>query len=721
MGQAVYGSAISTMVSMFFVGSNKKLSGLSMTWTTLKVLLKEPSIPFFCDSKKQVWVGSCLGGLQIYNPKTKNFDSYQHNPDDTLSIAGNDVRSISENADGNLWIAIKGKGVDLFDIKNKTFHHYNSKNNRLSNEYPFQVLNDSRGNLWVATGWGLSFLRKGERIFKNFYYRKSDTTTISSDETHSVYEDGQHNIWVGTSNGLNKFNYESQTFSRYRTGLENKHIASIISDKKNNIWVGTNKGISKFDPTTLQFTNYDQYYGLLSRQFIDRSCCKDKHNELFFGGSDGIDMFNPDSLKTEIRKPTVVLTDFRLFNKSFTYRDDSSKIDRHISYAKKILLNYSDNSIAFRYQAINLTEAANINYAYKLDGFDRNWIYDNEKREANYTNLSPGNYTFRVKAKFDNSEWSEKDTSIELDVIPTWWMTTWFKILMGLLVLTSTYAFVYFRIKRLHKQKVELEEIVAERTVEILHKNDLLNAQKISLEQKNDQLKNLNSTKDKLFSIISHDLRSPFNAILGFHSLLIRYYDDYSDTERQKMIRQVHSASNKVFELVENLLNWARIQTDSIHPCPVPFDVKEIILKKLDLHRDIAEAKGITMKHQLPDKLIAFADINLLKTTLRNLINNAIKFSQKGGSILVKASRNNQFIEISVTDSGLGMTQELIDTLFNLETTRTQHGTDGERGSGLGLVLCKEFVEKNKGILTVESQEGIGSTFSFTVPALPTE
>ena len=610
----------------------------------------------FKDSKHQMWVCNS-GGLQKYNPEHNNFDTYKHNPKDTLSIGSDNVVSVSEDRDGNLWLAFQGKGVDRFDLKTNTFHHYNKLNNHLSNDFAFQVLNDSRDNLWVVTAWGLSFLKKGEHLFKYFIDGK-DNSTLNSSETRTVYEDKLNNIWVGTSEGLNKFNYESQTFSRYSAGLKNNHVGSIISDNKNNIWVGTYSGISKFDQTTLQFTNYDQNYGLLSKQFIDRSCCKDNENELFFGGSEGVDTFNPDSLNPETRNPQVVLTDFKIFNKSITYKTDSNKINRHISYARKIVLNYDDNAFTFLYQAVNLTEALNINYAYKLDGFDRDWNYVEKLREANYTNLNPGKYTFRVKAKFENGDWNEKNTSIELIIIPAWWMTTWFKILMGLIVLTSAFALVFFRIKRLRHQKEELEILVVERTNEIQRKNELLN--------------NLNSTKDKLFSIISHDLRSPFNTILGFHRLLARNYEEYSDTERKRMIQQVQSASNKVYVLVENLLDWARIQTGSIHYRPVRFDLSEMILKEYNFYQTIAEIKGISFEHQIPDGLIAYADIDLLKTVLRNLINNAIKFTSDEGTILVEASGNHQFIDISVTDSGKGMTKNQVDTLFSPEKNNTK-------------------------------------------------
>lgn len=661
----------------------------------------------FRDSEDQMWIGTYLGGLQKYNPETDDFESYTHDPDDTLSIAINDVRSITEDQNGDLWLAVQGKGVDRFDRKTKTFHHFNVKNNRLSNDYAFQVLNDSRGNLWVATSWGLSLLEKGESIFRNFFFIKGDLTTINSNVVLSVFEDQQQVIWVGTAEGLNRFDYESQTFTRYSAGLKNKNVGAILSDRDNNIWVSTNMGISKFDQKTKQFINFDQSDGLLSRDFTDRSCFIDSDNNLYFGGSEGIDYFNPDSLYLERKKPVVVLTDFKIFNKSISWKTDSAIIDKHISYAGKIVLGYKSNSFTFHYQAINPSNPDALSYTYLLDGFDKDWIDAQTKSEASFTNMEPGKYTFRVKAKYDNEEWSEQETTVDLIIVPAWWMTIWFKILMIVFGLTVVFGVFRLRTKQLHHQRRKLELLVIERTNEIQNKND--------------QLKALNSTKDKLFSIISHDLRSPFNTILGFQDLLLNDYDDLSDSDRVGMIKQVYATTNQVYYLVENLLNWASIQTGNIKSQPANLNLREVIHEKLDLYRNIAEAKEIKLLFKIPDGLFAWADINLLESSLRNLINNAIKFTQRGGTILVEARRQNNSVNISVTDNGTGMTREQIDNLYNLEKTKINKGTNGEKGSGLGLLLCKEFVEKNRGTITVESQPGKGSVFSFTLSTIPWE
>ena len=655
----------------------------------------------FRDSKQQMWVGSNMGGLQRFNPITRSFDTYTNNPNDTMSIANNDIRSISEDANGDIWCIVHGRGVDRFDIETHTFHHYNSKNNRLGNDYAFQVLIDSKENLWVATVFGLSLLKKGELVFRNYLSNPNDSTSINGNEIHSIHEDREHTIWISTPQGLNKYDPENETFTRYSTELKNKNIVSILSDRKNNLWVSTTSGISKFDPLTNKFLNFNHYDGLNSKEYYSNSCFIDDQNEIFFGGLDGIDFFNPDSLQNASQHPKLVFTDFRIFNKSISVKNDSAIIDKHISYVKNIVLKYQQNSISFHYQGLDLANSDKITYACKLDGFDKNWINAGQKMEANYTNLEPGKYTFRVKAKYEDGEWGKKEISVELSILPVWWMTIWFKILVGLIVLTTTFGVVYWRIKRLRDQREKLEKIVIERTNEI--------------QSKNDQLRALNSTKDKLFSIISHDLRSPFNAILGFQNLFLTDYFELSDTERLEMIRQVHTTTNQVYYLVENLLNWSRIQTSNIQYHPVKLNLKKVILEKLDLYRDIAKSKGISLNYELPDALVAFADIDLLETTLRNLINNAIKFTPGDGTILVTTSQQNDFIKVSVIDSGTGMTQEQINNLFIPEKAQTKRGTNGEKGSGLGLLLCKEFIETNKGFITVESQVGKGSTFSFTL------
>jgi len=673
----------------------------------------------FRDSKKQMWIGSYFGGLQKFNPKAKNFISFKNDPYEPGSIANNDVRSISEDKKGNLWLAVHGYGIDYFDQKANVFQHFNSKNNKLCNDFTFQSIADSIGNLWVATTNGLSYLAQGDTIFTNYFFSKSDSSTLSDNEIHALHLDRDQNLWVGTSNGLNQFNPQTNSFIRYSNGLRNKNVVGILSDRNNNIWVSTYGGISTLNKENKTFITFDQSDGLISREFFDRACYRNERNELFFGGSEGLDVFNPDSLILENKRPVVYLTDFKLLNKSVNFRTNPEIIDKHISHVNEVRLNYKSNSFSILYQTITLVNPNKISYSYRLDGFDNDWILVDNKREANYTNLAPGDYKFRVKAKYDKGDWSETETSVDIHIVPAWWMKIWVKILFLFVVIAVIIGAVSMRIRDLHIQREKLEFLVAERTNEIVEKNDLLSAQTQILTEKNDQLKDLNSTKDKLFSIISHDLRSPFNTILGFEELLIHNYSEFTDDERKNMINQLYKTSNQTYYLVENILNWARIQTRNIKYEPNNFNLKEFFNRKFDLYEKIAENKGITLQNMLDENLIVYTDVNFLETILRNLINNAIKFTASGGTIQITADSGQNEIIISVKDSGIGMTKYQMDTLFFIDKNKNTAGTNGERGSGLGLILCKEFVEEYKGTITVKSEPGKGSTFSFTVPAKP--
>lgn len=353
---------------------------------------------------------------------------------------------------------------------------------------------------------------------------------------------------------------------------------------------------------------------------------------------------------------------------------------------------------------------------FKFDSL--NAIPDNTSKikTGSYTNLDPGDYTFRVKAKYKNGKWNNNETVVGLKVYPSWWMTLGFIIIMALMLIAFIYIIVLIITKRLHNQQESLTELVTERTREIERTNGLLRQQVESLVKKNEQLNNLNSTKDRLFSIISHDLRGSFNVILGFQSILANDYAQYSEQERMEMVKRTYSTSQKVFDLVENLLNWTRVQTSSIQYKPIPLDVKKTIIERLDLYKDIAEAKGINFSTELEDELLAYADLNILEAVLRNIIHNAIKFTTSGGLIQIKAIRQQEDILIAVIDSGVGMNLQQVNSLFIPEKVVTINGMGGEKGPGIGLLLCKDFVEMNKGKFTVESKWGKGSTFSFTIP-----
>ena len=236
------------------------------------------------------------------------------------------------------------------------------------------------------------------------------------------------------------------------------------------------------------------------------------------------------------------------------------------------------------------------------------------------------------------------------------------------------------------------------------------------IKNKNSELLKINSTKDKFFSIIAHDLKSPFNIILGYSDLLKSKYDDFTSDERKDFINEIDTASKRTFTLLENLLLWARSQTNKIEIVKENLNLKKVVIESIDAYKPGTKKKNISLVIDIPDMFFINADKFTMSTVIANLFSNAIKFTPINGNIKIEVSQMDKFLEISISDSGVGIPPEIIPGLFLPGESVSTLGTDNEKGSGLGLLLCKEFVEKNGGKITVESEVGKGTNIKFTVP-----
>lgn len=305
--------------------------------------------------------------------------------------------------------------------------------------------------------------------------------------------------------------------------------------------------------------------------------------------------------------------------------------------------------------------------------------------------------------------------------------------------------------EKLKQSHDELEEIVIERTAELSKTNeqlcqevslrkqaeeeirkyaeqllinkDILEEKATELSELNKQLheseKNLreiNLGKDKFFSILAHDLRSPFNSIKGLSEILVEDYEILSTEEVKEMSDGIYESSTKILRLLENLLDWSRVQTGKIEINPEYFDMNEIIFQNFALLQNQAASKKINLIIESGSRQVVFADRNMIDTILRNLISNAIKFTNPNGSVIVKSEMQNSLTLVTVEDDGVGIKPDLLDKLFKIEENISTNGTNNEKGTGLGLVLCSEFVQLNKGKIWVESKHNTGSKFHFTLP-----
>lgn len=696
------------------------------------------------DRKNNMWISTYHTGLQLFDQKTEHFISFSNDPNDSNSIATNDIRCIYESQNGDLLLAVHGKGIDRFNVKTKKAKHYTNRSHGLSNDWTNDIIEDREGNIWVATAWGLSILPKGENKFKFYYSIQEDTNSISDSHVLCLLEDSKHNIWAGTINGLNLYNKEEDNFIRYNKDFESNYICSVLEDSDNNIWVTTQEGLSKLNISSKTIENFDVREGIRAGEFYVNSAYNNNINTLYFGGTNGVDIINTDKLIINNTAPKVIINSLKLFNEEITHNRNPEILSKSIAYTKKITLKHSQNVISIGYVALNHINPSKSNYAYKLEGFDQDWNHVGNKREAIYTNLDPKKYIFRVKASNNDNLWSKTGATIEIIILPPWYQTILFRIAVVLFAIALMFLITLLRTRQLEKTQSLLQRKVKEKTTELTGKNSILEEQSQNLkeaysllierqhqleeqseeikeqsnnlEEANQELQKLNATKDKLFSIIAHDLTSPFNTILGFSDLLIQSYDEMSEEERIRLANIINQSSVRVFSLLQNLLLWARSQTKRISYVPEKLELESIIIDTLDLLKAIYLQKRIAVNVSCPDDTQIFADLEMTKTIVRNILSNAIKFTPKQGSINLEVQKEQENVRITISDSGMGMSKETINTILSLEPVTPGEGTEGEKGTGLGLTICKDFLTMSHGELKITSEIGKGSNFSFTLP-----
>jgi signal transduction histidine kinase/ligand-binding sensor domain-containing protein len=699
------------------------------------------------DKNGKIWIGGYLTGINVIDQKTGRIKSYKHNPSDTASLSDNDVRDICVDRNNNIWIATNGGGLNKFDPETNSFIHYKEGGpNSLVRNWCLKIFEDSYGYLWIGTYGGLSIFDPENNAFRN-YVRNNNPGSLSNNWIYSFAEDSLGNIWIGTAKGLNYFDRNSRSFTVFTIadGLPNDVINGILIDNNNNLWLSTNKGISRFNHVSGSIKNLDLLDGLQGNQFIHGSYYISKSGKMYFGGLNGYNSFYPDDIQDNKFIPPVYITDLLIYFKQMQINEEGSPLTKSITETDKIILTHNQSVITFRYTALNYLNSEKNQYAYRLEGFDKGWNNVGTRREVTFTNLDPGSYVFRIKASNDDGIWNEEGKSIAITILPPWWKTLIFKIAALLLILTLLVGFYFYRLSQLNKQRIQLEKLIRERTSEIEEKNRILTkqaaelnetnslleerqqkieeqteellAQKENLEEVNAHLKELNSTKDKFFSIIAHDLKNPFNTILGFSELLNMKYDTLSEEKKLRYMEVIFSSSKNIYNLLENLLQWARTQTDKIAFEPIVFSLKQLVEQNINLLKENITTKNIKIGHKITDSCNVYADRNMINTVVRNLLTNAIKFTRSGGDIAINTLRKNGHIEISVKDSGIGMSAEETEKIFRVDANFSKSGTDGETGTGLGLILCKEFIIKNGGKIWVESDPGKGSRFLFTLPA----
>jgi signal transduction histidine kinase/ligand-binding sensor domain-containing protein/DNA-binding response OmpR family regulator len=715
---------------------------------TLQGLLSNKVSTLLADGDKGVWVGSNVG-LSYFNHKSGQVTHYLKSATTNKlnSTETYDVNFIQSSGDGGVWVGLWGKGINLFtkehQLKDFPFKpgareaNFNTMAvfqsdfllgtagmgivsfNPITKQYriPFQELGKSTflnksiaaikvlngTEIWIGTvGFGLYVFDISTHKIRH-YVKSAEAGALSYNHVNKIYQDRKNRIWVMTQGGgLNQYLGQDKGFKVYTVndGLGSNSLRGLVEDAKGDLWFSTNGGISKMDAKTLKFVNFEEADGLQGKEFMTSAVAKNSQNWLFFGGVNGLNYLKSDSLRMRLDVPPVYFTKLKIFNKEVEAGQENSPLIEDISSTKHLILQPDQTVFSLDFVALEYQRPKNNRYAYYLEGFEKEWNLVGTQRTVTYTNLSPGDYVFKVKASNSDGVWAEKPYELLITVLPPWYLTWWAYILYLVALGALIYGFIReVRVREAFRTDIRLKEIEKERIQE------------------------LEQVKTHFFTNISHELRTPLTLIT---SPLEKYFISNAslNKDQKTKINSIYQNAQKLLRLINQLLDLSKIESGHVEPVVEKHDlVKQLnsIKQSFDAY---AQQKQIKLKWESPlDSLFVYYDADIIEKCVTNLLSNAFKFTPEDGIIGIRLELHKTFqdaqetiskVSIQVMDTGKGISEEHIQHIFD-RFYQIPEKVD-RMGTGVGLSLCKELIEVHRGTIDVQSDLGAGSVFKIHFP-----
>ena len=638
----------------------------------------------------ELWIGTFEHGLDVMNINTGNVVRHYVKSTGDGALKSNFIYCIYKTPAGEIML---GTTVGAYVYNRKTDDFSPLPAMPLYNWYT-SLLKDKNGIIWAGTfGNGVNFYNTITGAGGNFRYNVNDKKSLRSDRVNSMFEDSRHNLWFATEGGLSKFNQATNNFKTYTTldGLPANFIISILEDAKQNLWISTTKGLVCFNPATEAVNVYTKANGLLSDQFNFSSAYKDGNGRMYFGSAKGLIHFHPSEFVQNNFTPPLYITGFQVYNNELAIGANGSPLKKTIIQTEKITLPYNQSTFSIDFAALNYTAPEMVEYAYKMEGLDKDWTYLKSNRKVYFTELAAGRYTLKIKAANSSGVWNQQETTLVIEIRPPWWWSVWAYCLYAVLLM----ALVYYAVRNYHKNVEEKNK----RKIELLQ---------VAKE------KEIFQAKIEFFTNVAHEIKTPLTLIKGPLEKVLKIAKDIP--ELSDRLRIMERNTNRLIDLTTQLLDFRQTEIKGFSLNFVKADIAELLQEMFLNFKPLAEQKNLSFTLSLPrTKVYGFVDAEALNKILSNLLSNAIKYADAKAELrLLPFKEGDDFFILEITNDGYlipyEMKEKIFEPFFRLKETEKQKGT------GIGLALSRSLTELHNGLLALKEPESNLNTFFLKLP-----
>lgn len=668
----------------------------------------------FEDSRGYMWMGYYDGyPLLRYDPDQELFQQFTTRD----GLMNNSVLTIEEDSEGNIWFATLGFGVSKYsypdELNEEKFETFTEEDGLCANSI-WTIHADRDGRLWFGSdSEGLS-MYDGKKFFS---FNEKDG--LSNSSPAAIAHDSKNNLWIASIGG-GIFKYDGHQFFNYSIdkGLSSDSPFSIICDNDDIVWIGTNSGIDRFDPESETFKSYSREDGFLGIETNQNAICKNEQGIIWFGTMNGVVRFDPSEDVQNTIPPVTHVENIQLFFNEFDYQEYSDSIDAVSGLPLSLAFSHNLNHLTFECIGISHKAPEKIKYQYFLEKFDTEWNPVTEATSITYTNVPPGKYTFKVMACNNDGVWNEDAVQLAFVIYPPFWQTWWFRILILISIIASIILIFRLRLRSIKLQKTKLEQLVDDKTLELKHEAEERKSAQIRAEE-SDKL------KTAFLANMSHEIRTPVNAIIGFSDLLKDPKVTQEDFDLY--LEYITGGGQSLMNLINDIIDISKIEAGEMRISDEPCNLEKLLDEIFVTYQEQLKAKvkgNVELFLETPKNPIEgeiLTDQHRLKQILSNLINNAVKFTEKGSITFGYHFLDENYLHFYVRDTGIGIPADKIDIIFHRFRQVEDAYTRNYDGTGLGLTISKKLSQLLGGDMWVDSEDGKGSNFSFSIPFQLTE